>query len=71
MRPLADIRPLIDEVFTDPAVSDRGACVSLLDGPRFAPTVRRWLVGPVFAGGTATLDDWGSVDFAVCDSVTG
>jgi hypothetical protein len=42
----------------------------MLEGPRSAPALSDGWNVP-YDGRTVTLDDWGDVDFAVCDDVTG
>lgn len=57
----------------DPGVYETAAEASealcrLLDGPRFAPAFSDGWSVP-YEGGSVTLDDWGSVDFGVCDPI--
>lgn len=63
----ADITDLDPTVYASAAEATEALC-QLLDGPRFAPALADGWSVP-YAGSNVTLDDWGSVDFEVCDSI--
>lgn len=70
-----DCDSTVDLVDIDPAThltpeEATEALCGLLDGPRFAPALSDGWSVP-YQGRTVTLDDWGYVDFATCDEVTG
>jgi len=65
----ADIVDLDPNVYDTSEEATEALCV-LLDGPRFAPALSDGWKVP-YAGSSVTLDDWGSVSFAICDEMTG
>jgi hypothetical protein len=63
----ADVVALDPGVFETPEAATEVLC-RMFEGPRSAPALSDGWTVP-YDGRAVTLDDWGSVDFAVCDAV--